>query len=620
MSIEPTTDGIEVKTLGPATLRPATPAAPGPPPRPRGDHELTFTRRQPVRWFTPKVLASASQRVALSTSFGGFLDKRELQRGLPSQVVDLSKTGPDMWFDYVADTGDGFDATYSIAWLTAQPELAVEGASRSLPRPGLLVLGGDEVYPTPSSTEYDDRFRGPYRAALPYLPDDNPQMLAIPGNHDWYDGLTNFMRLFCTEGRGWVGGRTTDQTHSYFAARLPHDWWLWGIDIQFNSYIDDPQLRYFRRVACEMGRGARLILCTAEPSWTDVGADRKAFHNLAYLESQIIRPQGIDLRVSISGDSHHYARYVSQSGAQRITAGGGGAFLHPTHHLDRDLDVPCDTTGETTEPHHLETTFPRTSTSRWLSAGALRLPRTNPQFMLVPALIYLVVGWASQFANRVTSDRPNQALGDAVEQLGWFDHIVGMVRNPVSVLVLLFVIGGLIGFAKPPAGWSQGPKKQVAKVIMGGSHFAAQVAVGGLVGVVAVDLASHVGGRLHVLALALLVGGLGAVTATLVLGAYLALCCAFLRAHGNEAFSAMGLTRHKNFLRMHIDDQGLLTIYPIGIDRSNDGWIYRPDDVAEASWLAPAPGRLRPKLIERAIVVGPSPDPTDDDAAAAEAL
>jgi hypothetical protein len=96
------------------------------------------------------------------------------------------------------------------------------------------------------------------------------------------------------------------------------------------------------------------------------------------------------------------------------------------------------------------------------------------------------------------------------------------------------------------------------------------------------------------------------------MGAYLALCCAFLRAHGNEAFSAMGLTRHKNFLRMHIDDQGRLTIYPLGIDRSNDDWRYRPDAAADASWLAPAdPERLRPKLIEGPIVVDPGPVPAD---------
>ncbi len=50
-------------------------------------------------------------------------------------------------------------------------------------------------------------------------------MLALAGNHDWYDGLTTFLRLFCV-GRP-IGGWRTEQTRSYFAARLPHDWWGW---------------------------------------------------------------------------------------------------------------------------------------------------------------------------------------------------------------------------------------------------------------------------------------------------------------------------------------------------------------------------------------------------------
>jgi hypothetical protein len=572
------------------------------PARPRDDVDLAFTRRRPVRWFTPQVLANASQRVLLATSLGGFLDKRELQCGLPNDVFDLSHTGPDMWLDFIADTGDGFDATYSIAWLAAQGQLAVEGCEEPLPRPGLLVLGGDEVYPTPSPSEYDDRFRGPYRAALPYLETNQPKILAIPGNHDWYDGLTNFMRLFCTESPQWIGGRTTDQTRSYFAARLPHDWWLWGIDIQFNSYIDDPQLQYFTRVAEEMGPGSRLILCTGEPSWTEVAADANAFHNLAYLESRIIRPHGIQLMVSLSGDSHHYAHYVSDASTHRITAGGGGAFLHPTHHLEPELDVPLDTTGKDTERHHLAATYPEMKRSRWLSACALRLPFTNPQFMLVPALIYLVVGWASQSANRLASGRTGQALDDAVEQLGWSDHILGMVRSPVSILVLMLVAGGLIGFAKPPPAWSHGVRKLAAKLGMAGGHLAAQVAVGGLVGSVAVAAASGVDGWLHAVLLALLVGAGGGLAATVVMGTYLVVCCAFLRTHGNEAFSAMGLTSHKNFLRLRIDAAGRLTIYPIGLDRSNDDWAYRPGDSSDASWLAPV-RPLHPKLLEEPIVV-----------------
>ncbi len=34
----------------------------------------------------------------------------------------------------------------------------------------MLVLGGDEVYPTASAQAYEDRMTGPYRAAFPHAP------------------------------------------------------------------------------------------------------------------------------------------------------------------------------------------------------------------------------------------------------------------------------------------------------------------------------------------------------------------------------------------------------------------------------------------------------------------
>ena len=41
----------------------------------------------------------------------------------------------------------------------------------------------------------------------------------------------------------------------------------------------------------------------------------------------------------MSGDTHHYNRYVGPDKTQFITSGGGGAFLHPTHQLQPTLDV-----------------------------------------------------------------------------------------------------------------------------------------------------------------------------------------------------------------------------------------------------------------------------------------
>lgn len=585
----------------------STIGVPDPPRRPQSEGDLGFTRQKPVRWFQPSVLVNAAQRVLLSSAFGDFLDKRELQAANEAKVLSHHHLAGDAWIDYVADTGDGFDATYSIAWLTAQRELRIEGLDRALPRAGLLVLGGDEVYPVAGSTQYDNRFRGPYKASLPHTMRDSPEVVAVPGNHDWYDGLTNFIRLFCSLTDKWIGGRRTVQTRSYFAVRLPHDWWLWGIDIQLDAYIDDPQLQYFKDVAQTMGEGARLILCTAKPSWTDVNADPEAFRNLGYLESQVIRPAGVRLLLSVSGDSHHYVRYASEDGRQKITAGGGGAFLHPTHHLDDSLNIPVDPVpAKKTESYRLRHRYPAERRSRWMSLGAIGLPLRNLSFFAVPAVLYLLLGWSSQFANRLLERRLAGPLDQSAEKFGWFDELAGLGRNPVSVLLLLVIVAGLVAFAQPAITWSRGWRGFVAKFAMGLVHFAMQLAVGLTVGLVAIKVASPVDGAAFVVVLVAALGLLGGLAGGFTLGAYLAVCCFALRAHGGEAFSSMALTRYKNFLRLHIDERGMLTIYPIGLDRPTKKWQLDRDNAdPEAPWLAPDGDGPRPHLIEDPIVIDP---------------
>ena len=65
--------------------------------------------------------------------------------------------------------------------------------------------------------------------------------------------------------------RIRRQRRSYFAVKLPQRWWLLGIDIQFDTYIDKPQMDYFRHVASLIQDGDGIILCNAKPSWVDGG-------------------------------------------------------------------------------------------------------------------------------------------------------------------------------------------------------------------------------------------------------------------------------------------------------------------------------------------------------------
>ena len=165
---------------------------------------LGFTPQDEVRWLAPAELLRTAIKVGLSSVFADYADRREVQAALPATALTLAPDGDGgMWLDHVADLGDGFDPTYTVARLLAadavevDPPEGTQGAPLHLPRGRLLVLGGDEVYPTPSSTGYEDRTKGPYRAALPPgAVDPAPFLVALPGNHDWYDGLTAFLRLF----------------------------------------------------------------------------------------------------------------------------------------------------------------------------------------------------------------------------------------------------------------------------------------------------------------------------------------------------------------------------------------------------------------------------------------
>ena len=100
-----------------------------------------------------------------------------------------------------------------------------------------LVLGGDLVYPTPSQHAYDHRLIGPFAAALPYDSAKRHVVLAIPGNHDWYDSLKWFTHYFMTPDC-WVGGRKVVQRQSYFALEMPHHWWLLGVDIALDLRVE----------------------------------------------------------------------------------------------------------------------------------------------------------------------------------------------------------------------------------------------------------------------------------------------------------------------------------------------------------------------------------------------
>jgi hypothetical protein len=579
-------------TADPGDPTPIEPAQkPAPPvsdaqPRPTSmlPEQLGFTPRQGVPWLSPWLLAGTAVRVVMAGLFGAYLDKRELQSGLHSEIFDERVDGAEdgeLWLDYVADLGDGFNATYSVAYLLSQPQLTVDG--EALPRGRVLMMGGDQVYPTASGQQYEDRFKGPYEAALPVPPaqGDQPRLYALPGNHDWYDGLTAFLRLF-TRGHGTIGGWKTPQSRSYFTIQLPHRWWLFAIDAPLGAYIDDPQLSYFREAAESLRPGDRVILCPPNPTWVEAEHNPHAYDAIDYFVRTVIAPTGAQVRLMISGDLHHYARY-SHPTRELITAGGGGAYLYPTHRLPERLDVPPKTTlvrkKSPSDEYRLAATYPSKSRSRQLAAGVFaRLPWRNPGFVSLLGTVQLLLMLAfSGAAQRLSS----------IEQRLFSIPVVGMA---------VIVLGATIAFAMPETAGN----RRLKHWFLGLGHGAAQLMLAVLGTWVWLKLPFHdlpwplplVVGVIVYLPVSGLLSGW-------IVAGYLLVASAF-DVNVNELFAGQGIADHKSFLRLHVDTDGTLTIYPIAIDRTGRRWRAAPDAPAEKPWIEPV-RPLAVRLVEEPI-------------------
>jgi len=177
--------------------------------------EKKYIQPKMVNWYDTKQLASTGLRSVISGQFGHYADKRELQAALRPQAAPITfEDQTELWIDYVSDTGDGFNSTFSIAKLVSEQKLKLalkkdysNGNQAEnidlykdgvVTKPGdLIIFGGDQVYPTPEMKEYENRFKIPFGTANPCIEkiekDARPKMFAIPGNHDWYDGLGNFI-------------------------------------------------------------------------------------------------------------------------------------------------------------------------------------------------------------------------------------------------------------------------------------------------------------------------------------------------------------------------------------------------------------------------------------------
>jgi hypothetical protein len=277
----------------------------------------------------------------------------------------IESLGRDLYVDFVADTGDDVAVSRAVARLVFAPYELPDpdrpGAFLLAPRGDILLFGGDTAYPVATAQELMNRVIAPWNQVLQALPNDGRRrvLLGVPGNHDWYDGLDGFVRMFRRGGPGngmrprvsqistmmiehhldWARqfvrggiiekpkalvllGYTPVQNASYFALPLAPNIELLAVDRQLTT--TDSRQTEFLRDYYEARSDAATFAVLPDPVY--------AFGDASKTGTQMVESLHLDFvsreTFILSGDIHHYER-IEKDKLLHIISGGGGAFLHP---------------------------------------------------------------------------------------------------------------------------------------------------------------------------------------------------------------------------------------------------------------------------------------------------
>jgi len=327
----------------------------------------TYTDLMPERvhnlsWLDPRTLWRSRNDV-LARWFGDPTDDerrrwvaRQLAAGVPPDFTIVRDDPSSYAFMLLGDTGEGDAPQYAV----------VPGFLKMSEGTRFAVISSDVIYPTGSVNEYGTKFFRPYK-------DYDAPIYAVPGNHDWYDGLGGFMRVFCGAPELPPEGRPSPLSRAWFRrlfwkrpdvpdeARLaeaeslrsrpaqratqPGPYWamdagpvrIVGIDTGITGDIDADQGEWLRRVS----RGPKpKILVTGKPIYVD-GAYHPGPIEGGGTVDEIVRDPACNYVAAVGGDIHNYQHYPVRVGDRTIeylVSGGGGAFMHATHTIPR-VDV-----------------------------------------------------------------------------------------------------------------------------------------------------------------------------------------------------------------------------------------------------------------------------------------
>lgn len=496
------------------------------------------------------------------------------------QPTLLQSLGHELWIDFVADTGDDVSVSAAVARLVAGVyELPGEGL---LPRGDILLLGGDTAYPVATVREITRRLLDPWNDVLKAMDDGKTRvLLAIPGNHDWYDGLDGFARL-CQAPCAFEGTVTSeDALHPRMSAFPLLDWAeaftkgkarrkpgavaLYGyVPVQRASYFRlplgpglevfavDRQLRQVdARQAAFFGypRTRSIALFLPDPA--------RAWGEVRPTGAQVLKELAIDPSISptllVSGDVHHYER--SREGASlHVVAGGGGAFLHGSRVASRGAYARA-----------VEFPGPKAS-ARYLAQLPLFVATGRAGVLLTG-----VVAIANFFALRASFENRDREVALAI----------------AGVIVLGFAIGTalLVGWRRHRAGRVV-PFAAATGLVIG----ALPIALGIAADNVAVSaLGVSLGGRLGSFVLAWAVATFASGFA---FGAMLWII-ARLGLNHEQPFAALGIPTYKHFVRFRVRATAAETT-------EIEGFV-----IGLVDPLGDAEGHARPVIVDRFRFVAP---------------
>ncbi|RQM28072.1 hypothetical protein B5M09_007715 [Aphanomyces astaci] len=510
----------------------------------------------------------------------------------------------ELWFDFMADCGDGFNSSFQIARMLAQPHLKVNvplsnskfpreaGGALTLPRGDCLVLGGDLAYPHPDADSYE------------------VGTIPTTSNHDWFDGLNTYSRFVCE--RDWLGGWHLPQDTSFFALKLPHGWWVLGCDLALEHDINVEQFACFEAIVeRHMGPSDRVIVVTHEPSWIlDAYEGNKSEEKLQYLITSILKGRVV---VRLAGDIHNYTRHslvesnhVSvPAKKQRPSPAPSKLSVQTTSENVPSLSPFSPVTKHFPHMNSHDTINPiQLSPDRSNCSAASGVPSTSPSSKAEAAPVHLIVsGGGGAFLhpthvpsgdNLVASHRlytrascyPSEKvcrryallniLGfrrrnwrfDIVGGLGnaeWTDVVVNFVADlwtvhyqmlTTSYLSLATFLGLVVGhwlFADSTSSAKRLVISVAASLCHSMAAFSVLIAFESMFQAASDRSATPLSG--------------------IIVGVYLYLAVNVFKSHYNEAFSALRVASYKNILRLHIKPNGDLEMFALGVDKMPTKWI-----------------------------------------------